>query len=190
MPHWHVYCQDDTTRAVSVREVIIPDASDPTIAAVAGANYAPNLASVPVTDRSDLFVFNWQQDLNPDPNVVQLLKVLANQYPILSDCPTVCPTPLRITAQNQSSVNNRVTFCNPDCGWRNTNFGYSPVDSFLLFNKDLNLISPEVLFNNVPFLLDQLGRGALIPVPPFGYPPGPFSPAVNAPVICVPPVAT
>lgn|GEM_PF-828489 len=185
IPFWNVYCQDDITHAVSVRTVIIPDASDPTIAALVGANFAPTLASVPIPDRSNMFVFNWQQDINPDPEVIQLLKVLANQYPLVDDCPTVCaarPPNLLPTSQN-----NRIDYgCPPDCGWRNTNFNYSPIDSFILLNKDLNLISPEVLFNNVPFLLEQLNRGALVPVAPFGYPPEPLAPALNAPVVCIP----
>lgn len=190
IPYWYVYCQNEISRAISVKKVIIPDASDPGLAALIGANYAPLLANVPIADRSNLFVFNWAQDLNPDPEVYQPLKVLANQYPLLQDCPTTCAPPRYavVPANNLNSNGNSLAFdyCAPDCGWRNANYDYSPVDSFILLNRDLNLISPEVPFNNVPFLLQQIARGAIVPVQPYGYPPEPFATAVNAPVICIP----
>lgn len=111
-----------------------------------GANYAPLLGSTLISARSSMWVIDWRQTLPGGA----LLKVLANQYPVLSDCPT-------------------------DCSWRNTNFGYSPVEDMFILQRNLALISPEVLFNNVPFIQQQMTRGALLSAP--GIP-------VNAPVIC------
>lgn len=158
VPYWNVYCQDEVTHQISIEQVIIPDVSDEFLASITGANFAPVLASVPISDRSNFFVINWLQQFDP-PNPEPLLKVLANQHPLLDACPT-------------------------ECSGRNRNFDYSPIDTFILLNRDISLISPEVLFTNVPFLLAQFQRGALYSVGPYDYPPAAFQPAINAPFLC------
>lgn len=120
IPFWNAYCQDPVTRAISVKKIIIPDAGVPFLAQLIGANYAPLLGSVDLANRSDMWVIAWDQVL-PGGG---LLKVLANQYPVLEECPS-------------------------DCSWRNTNFGYSPIFDMFILDRDLSKISPEVLFNNV-----------------------------------------
>jgi hypothetical protein len=191
IPYWNVWCQDEITHRKTVQRVVIPDVSDPTIAFMIGANYAPTLANVPIADRSNIFIFSWLQDLNCDPNVFQPLKVLVDQYPVLDACPSSCEKCVGTDRMIPANFNPNNTFynvCPRDCGWRNTNFDYSPIFSFILLEKDLGLISPEVLFDDVPFLLQQIDREALIPVPPYGYPAEPSQAAFNAPVVCVPPI--
>lgn len=166
IPFWNVYCRDDITRRISVDRVVIPDTSDLFIASQIKANLAPTLALVPwiapqpspLGGKSTMFVINWLQDIDPGPGV-QILKVLINQYPVLDACPT-------------------------SCSWRNTNRNYSPVDAFVLLNRNLLLISPEVLFNNWEFVVQNILSGRLVPVPPYVYPPLAVGPAVNAPVLC------
>lgn len=146
IPFWKVYCQDPITRRICVKKVIIPDVGVPFIQQLIGANYAPNLGGLDIPNRSDMWVISWDQMIPGNG----LLKVLANQYPVLSDCPS-------------------------DCSWRNTNYAYSPVFDMFLLDRNLALISPEVLFNNVPCIERAMQSGALLSAP--GIP-------VNAPVIC------
>jgi hypothetical protein len=160
IPFWNVYCRNDITKAISVQRVVIPDTSNSSLATLIGANLATTLALVPWTasqpspagGKSTMYVINWNQVIPP------VLKVLANQYPVLDACPTYF-------------------------SWRNTNLNYSPVDAFVLLNRNLALISPEVLFNNWEFVVAQITAGALVPVAPFLYPPIAAGPAVNAPLV-------
>ncbi len=178
LPYWNVYCQNPITRAISVRRVIIPDAYPPNLAQLIGANVAPALAGLDVNNRSLFNVINWAQDFDPTVPGIQPLKVLTNQYPVLCDCPT-------------------------GCGAANTNYDYSPVDSFVLFNRLFPTapgapVPAETLVNNCQFLRIQISNGNLIPVQfptpplpavPLGviYPPTPGYPyVVNAPVLCSP----
>ncbi len=167
IPFWYVYCRNGITRAISVLRVIIPDASEISLARLLKANFAPNLGIAswlppqpsPLGMSSTMYVTNWNQIVPPGTP----LKVLANQYPLLDACPT-------------------------SCDWRNTNRNYSPVDAFVLLNRNLPLISPEVLFNNWEFVVQQIMAGGLVSVPPCLYPPHTPGPRVNAPVLCVQPL--
>ncbi len=180
VPFWNVYCDDPITRRIMTSRVIIPDVSDPALSRLIGANYAPELMFVNVNDRQSFFAVNWAQDYDPRPGI-QPVKVLTNQFPVLEDCPT-------------------------SCTWRNTNYGYSPVDTFVLLQRNVNIppfpplypppyISPEVLLSTDQFIVSQIMTGALrwvpYPTPPlpaiplaFPFPPGQGFPAVNAPVVC------
>ncbi len=139
IPFWYVYCRNDITRAISVERIIIPDVGDPALAALIGANYAPLLNNAPPDERNSLYVFNWRQDISMLPGI-QPLKVLANQYPVRSECPR-------------------------PCGPRNQNYDYTPLATFTLINR-VNLNLAEVLFNNEEFILQQIMAGNLAFTPP------------------------
>ncbi len=74
LPYWNVFCDDPTTRRVSVRRVIIPDAQDATLSALLGANLAPGLATFPFTDTQRF----WDM-IAPKP---------PSQLPVIEDCPS------------------------------------------------------------------------------------------------------
>lgn len=73
LPAWYVYCDDPFTRLVVYEKVIIPDASDPVLAALLKANLAPALLQVPPEDTQ---AFYWQ--LFPKPPA---------QFPVIEECP-------------------------------------------------------------------------------------------------------
>lgn len=174
LPFYNVYCQNPITRAISVQRVIVTESSNLALAAALGANPAPILHSMAVSDRGLMFAVNPLQDINPVLPGIQPLKVLANQLPVKCDCP------------------------NP-CGPSNTNFDYSPVESIVFLNRLFPSpafpMLPETLFNNCPFIEAQIGLGNLIPVA-FPTPPLPAAPIitpfppihssadVNAPFVC------
>ena len=160
VPFWYVYCRSELTHAITINRVVIPDTSNAALATLIGANLAVNLALVPWTaaQPSPVGGKSTMFVINWNQNVPPVLKVLPNQYPVLDANPT-------------------------SASWRNTNLSYSPVDGFVLLNRNLALISPEVLFNNWPFVTAQITAGGLVPVAPFLYPPIATGPAVNAPLV-------
>ena len=58
LPTWYAFAQDPTTRRVTVREVIIPDVSDQTLANLLGANLAPGLLNVPEASTPRMYVYD------------------------------------------------------------------------------------------------------------------------------------
>lgn len=178
LPYWNVYCQNPVTRAISVSRVIITDASTFELAQLLGANRSSGLSLVPNSDRSIFHAVNWAQDFDPSLPGIQPLKVLANQYPVICDCPT-------------------------GCGFANTNYGYSPLTSFVLLNR-LFPTPPgyptpaETLVNNCALLRQQMLNGNLqsvrLPTPPLPAAPTPvaypqehsenFPFVLNSPVLC------
>jgi hypothetical protein len=169
LPYWNVYCRNPITRRIEVQRVIIPDAYPAKLAQIIGANIAPALPGLDVNNRQTFYTMNWAQDWNAAPGI-QPLKILVNQYPLICDCPS-------------------------DCSWRNTNYNYSPVTSFVLLDRNVaanpNIV--ETLFNNCEFLRQQIAAGNLIPVkyptPPLQVAPVTLATPVasfvlNSPVIC------
>jgi hypothetical protein len=154
VPLWYVYCQDALTKKISVGQVIIPDAGYSTLADLIGANFATNLNQLTLDDRGQMVAINWAQTTGGLP-----VKLLANQYPVIEDCPTAL-------------------------SWRNSNQGYTPTMNLSVLNRNLAMISPEVLFNNYQFIVEQFTAGALTDtVIPYYYPPIIQTAVVNAPIV-------
>ncbi len=135
IPYWKAYCQDPITRRICVKKIIMPDVGVMFVQQAIGANYAPLLSSLDLANRSDMWVMDWEQTVNGG-----FLKILANQYPVLSDCPS-------------------------ECSWRNTNYAYSPVFDMFVLLRNLALISPEVLFQTEDCILRAIMDGRLLSSP-------------------------
>lgn len=154
VPFWYIYCQHPLTKKISVGQMIIPDAGYATLADLIGANFATNLNQLVLPDRGQMVVIDWAQTTGGLP-----VKVIANQYPVIEDSPT-------------------------SSGWRNSNLDYTPTMNFSVLDRNLAMISPEVLFNNYQFIVEQFTAGALTDnVIPYYYPPIIQTAVVNAPII-------
>lgn len=156
IPFWYAYCQNPTTRRISARRVIIPDASYAALATLIGANFATNLGQLVLAGRGQMVVIDWNQIV-----AGAVVPLPVNQYPVLANCPS-------------------------STDWRNINRSYSPAMSFSLLDRNLALITPGVLFNNLPFIQQQFTAGALTDtIVPYQYPPVLATAVVNAPVLSI-----
>lgn len=78
LPFWWIWCDDPITNGVSKQILIMPDVSDPALAALIKANLAPNLANVPEADTQSFWWF-----LPPMP---------PKQLPVIEECPVFLNT--------------------------------------------------------------------------------------------------
>lgn len=142
LPAWYVYCQDSVSRYINRCTVIIPDVSDPVLAARLKANWAPALVFMDEENAQDMSVIVGRVfgDVPPPPfeagGPVGPLRAV-NQYPIIEECPT-------------------------GIGPRNTNREYTPFMEFdLLYLTDpLDPANLQLCFvNNADFaeLLEENG---------------------------------
>jgi len=159
LPFWNAYCRNSITKAVSVRQFIVPDVYDPlpttsptgNLLVKLGANNAPGLAAFPPSDEQ---AFYWQ--LGPQP---------INQYPILQACPE-----------------NEFFSTGPQSPCRNSNYNYTPVDFIVAAQRNVPPLAPYTVINNEPVLLQFAATGCLTLTPTGQIIDAPVLPTVDSSV--------
>jgi hypothetical protein len=101
LPAYYVYCQEEISKYIDRCTLIIPDASNPIVAARLKANYAPGLNGLDLANAQDFYFISGKFGGNAVPPPWILNGPLGqfrtpNQYPIISECPT------GLGAQNQN----------------------------------------------------------------------------------------
>jgi len=148
LPFWYVYCQNPVNNQVCIRRVIVPDVWDP--------------PSVPDSEKLATKI-----GANVAPGLAAIMDGAKqnfffmngpkpiNQYPILQACPSDLLVP-----------------------WRNTNFNYSPIMTYAVFNRFIP--SSSVINNPITFDMlwglsklglvrnDQIINAPVIPEMPLG----------------------
>ncbi len=61
LPAWATFSRDPIHRTIVQVETLITDVSDPTLAEIIQANYAPALDDVPASDTQKIWIFDWTQ---------------------------------------------------------------------------------------------------------------------------------
>lgn len=74
LPTWATFARDPVKRTILQTEVLVTDVSDPVLAELLRANYAPGLLAVPASDTQRLWVFDWTQDPAPPPGQLPVME--------------------------------------------------------------------------------------------------------------------